>query len=132
MSLVEAIKKREERVSVIGLGYVGLPLAVAFDRVADVVGFDISDEKVKKYIDGVDATKEVGDDAVKNANLRFTAQAEDIKGCKFHVIAVPTPITEDKTPNLNPVIEASFFQADYLLPFLSCSISWSNQSLYSL
>lgn len=107
MNLYEKIKNREERISIIGLGYVGLPIAVAFDRVADVVGFDIHDAKVQKYIDGIDVTKEVGDAAVKKAKIAFTSNEADIKECMFHVVAVPTPINEDKTPNLNPVIGAS-------------------------
>ncbi len=107
MNLYEAIKNKKEKISVIGLGYVGLPLAISFAKVADVVGFDISKEKVKKYLNGIDVTKEVGDKAVKESTALFTWEEKYLKDCKFHIVAVPTPINNDKTPNLNPVKEAS-------------------------
>jgi len=107
MSLYESIKNKEEKISVIGLGYVGLPLAITFAKVADVVGFDISKEKVQKYLNGVDVTKEVGNKAIKETKALFTWEEKYLKYCKFHIIAVPTPISSDKTPNLKPVMEAS-------------------------
>ena len=107
MNLYEAIKNKKEKISVIGLGYVGLPLAISFAKVADVVGFDISKEKVSKYLNGIDVTKEVGDEAVKNTTALLTWEEKYLKGCKFHIVAVPTPINADKTPNLNPIISAS-------------------------
>ena len=107
MSLYEAIKNKKEKISVIGLGYVGLPLAISFAKVADVVGFDISKEKIKKYLNGIDVTKEVGDKAVKETTALFTWEEKYLKDCKFHIVAVPTPIKKDKTPNLNPIKEAS-------------------------
>lgn len=107
MNLYEAIKNKDEKISVIGLGYVGLPLAISFAKVADVVGFDISKEKVQKYLNGVDVTKEVGDEAIKETTALLTWEEKHLKDCKFHIIAVPTPISSDKTPNLKPVMEAS-------------------------
>ena len=107
MNLYEAIKNKEEKISVIGLGYVGLPLAISFAKVADVVGFDISKEKVQQYLNGVDVTKEVGDKAIKETTALLTWEEKHLKDCKFHIIAVPTPISSDKTPNLKPVMEAS-------------------------
>jgi UDP-N-acetyl-D-galactosamine dehydrogenase len=107
MKLYEAIKNKKAKMSVIGLGYVGLPLAIAFAKVADVVGFDISKEKINKYLNGIDVTKEVGDDAVKDSTVLFTWEEKYLKDCKFHIVAVPTPINKDKTPNLNPIKEAS-------------------------
>jgi len=107
MKLYEAVKKKKEKISVIGLGYVGIPLAVSFAKVVDVIGFDISKEKVQKYLDGIDVTKEVGDEAIKQSTALFTWEDEHIKECKFHIVAVPTPINADKTPNLKPVISAS-------------------------
>ena len=92
MNLYEAIKNKKEKISVIGLGYVGLPLAISFAKVADVVGFDISKEKVSKYLNGIDVTKEVGDEAVKNTTALLTWEEKYLKGCKFHIVAVPTPI----------------------------------------
>ena len=105
--LFEKIRNKEENISVIGLGYVGLPLAIAFAKKYNVIGFDINDKKIELYRIGQDPTKEVGNENLKKSNMQFTNNATDIKKCKFHIVAVPTPINEDKTPNLTPVIEAS-------------------------
>ncbi|MGO1368559.1 nucleotide sugar dehydrogenase [Senegalia sp. (in: firmicutes)] len=107
MSLYEGVKNKKDKISVIGLGYVGMPLAIAFARVADVVGFDISKEKVQQYLNGKDVTKEVGDEAIQKSTALFTCEEKYIRDCKFHVVAVPTPINADKTPDLKPVIGAS-------------------------
>ena len=96
MNLYDAIVERKEKISVVGLGYVGLPLAVAFAKVADVIGFDISEEKVKQYHQGIDATKEVGDQAVRETTAFLTWEEKHLRDCKFHVVAVPTPIKKDK------------------------------------
>ncbi len=72
MSLHDAIVAKEEKISVVGLGYVGLPLTIAFAKVADVVGFDISREKVEQYHKGIDVTKEVGDKAVQETTAFLT------------------------------------------------------------
>lgn len=105
--LYNKILKREEKISVVGLGYVGMPLAVAFAKKADVVGFDINKHKVQEYISGIDATNEVGDEEIKRTTVNFTYKEEELKKCKFHIVAVPTPINGDKSPNLDPVIGAS-------------------------
>ena len=107
MNLYDAIVDRREKISVVGLGYVGLPLAIAFAKVADVIGFDISKEKVEQYHQGIDATKEVGDKAVQETTAFLTWEDKYLKDCRFHVVAVPTPIKNDKTPDLTPVISAS-------------------------
>ncbi|SHF76221.1 nucleotide sugar dehydrogenase [Ornithinibacillus halophilus] len=107
MSLFDKIQSKEEKISVIGLGYVGLPLAIEFAKKYDVVGFDINILKLDKYLSGVDITDEVGDEAVQNTTMKFTNDETELKDCKFHVVAVPTPINTDKTPNLKPVIGAS-------------------------
>lgn len=107
MSLFEKIQLKKEKISVIGLGYVGLPLAIEFARQYDVVGLDVNKSKLDKYLSGIDVTDEVGDEAVKNTTMTFTSDPGDLKDCRFHVVAVPTPINADKTPNLNPVIGAS-------------------------
>ena len=107
MSLYEKIVNRDEKISIIGLGYVGLPLAISFARVADAIGFDISKEKIQKYHAGIDVTKEVGDQAIKETTAFFTWEEKYLKECKFHIVAVPTPINSDKTPDLRPVIGAS-------------------------
>lgn len=107
MGLYKQICNKKEKVSIIGLGYVGLPLAVEFSKYVNVVGFDINEEKIKTYIDGIDITKEVGDEALQNSTVEFTCDESKIKDCKFHIIAVPTPINSDNTPDLNPVIKAT-------------------------
>ena len=107
MSLYDAIIQRKENISVVGLGYVGLPLAVSFAKVADVVGFDISREKVEQYRKGIDATKEVGDQAVQETTAFLTWEEKYLKDCKFHIVAVPTPIRADKVPDLTAVKSAS-------------------------
>lgn len=107
MTLYDCIVKREEKISVIGLGYVGLPLAIAFARVADVIGFDISEEKVRQYRCGIDVTREVGDQAIRETTAFFTWEEQYLRSCKFHIVAVPTPIKDDKTPDLGPLISAS-------------------------
>ncbi|TFJ90251.1 nucleotide sugar dehydrogenase [Lentibacillus salicampi] len=107
MRLFEKLISKDEKVAVIGLGYVGLPLAIELAKIFDVVGFDVNKEKLDKYLTGVDVTHEVGDEAVQNTTMTFTSEEEDLRACKFHILAVPTPINTDKTPNLNPVIGAS-------------------------
>ena len=106
-TLFEDIEDRKESISVIGLGYVGLPLAIALDKKYDVYGFDINENKINLYKSGEDPTNEVGSCGLKESTIKFTNHSKDLKNCKFHVVSVPTPINQDKTPNLTPVIEAS-------------------------
>lgn len=106
-SMFNDLKDKREKISVIGLGYVGLPLAIEFAKKYDVVGFDVNTRKLDKYFSGIDVTEEVGDEAIQNTTMKFTNQENELRNCKFHVVAVPTPINSDKTPNLNPVIGAS-------------------------
>lgn len=106
-NLFESIVSRKAKISVVGLGYVGLPLAIAFAQKVDVVGFDISEAKIKEYLNGNDVTKEVGNQAVQNTTAFFTANETCLQDCKFHIVAVPTPINRDKTPDLRPLIAAS-------------------------
>lgn len=107
MSMYELIVNKKEKISVVGLGYVGLPLAIAFAKKANVIGFDISENKVRQYLNGIDVTKEVGDEAIQQSTAFFTWEEKYLRECKFHVVAVPTPINKDKTPDLKPVISAS-------------------------
>ncbi len=107
MSLYEDIKSGKEKIALIGLGYVGMPIAVAFAKKVKVVGFDLNREKIEAYRSGKDATKEVGDEAISNSSVEFTYDPADLKGAKFHIVAVPTPINQDKTPDLFPVESAS-------------------------
>lgn len=98
-----------EKLSVIGMGYVGLPLAVAFAEAGnEVVGFDINSEKIKTYKNGIDPTNEVGNERLRRVNnIKYTSCEEDLRESKFHIVAVPTPVREDKTPDLKPVKGAS-------------------------
>lgn len=107
MSLYEKIARREEKISVIGLGYVGLPLAVAFAKSANVIGFDVIESKIELYKSGIDPTKEVGDAAVRNTAVDFTSDERRLEEAKFHIVAVPTPVKADHTPDLSPVKSAS-------------------------
>lgn len=107
MNLYEKIKNREEKISLVGLGYVGMPIAVAFAKKAEVIGFDISTEKVELYKKGIDPTKEVGDDVIKDTTVEFTADETKLKEAKFHIVAVPTPVNADHTPDLKPLESAS-------------------------
>lgn len=107
MSLYEDIKSGKEKIALVGLGYVGMPIAVAFAKKAKVVGFDLNKEKIAAYKAGKDATKEVGDEAISKTTVEFTSDPEDLRGAKFHIVAVPTPINQDKTPDLYPVESAS-------------------------
>src|SRR5690554_3514754 len=105
--MYQKIVNREEKISLIGLGYVGLPIAVAFAKKANVIGFDISKEKINLYKNGIDPTKEVGNDAIKNTTVEFTYDEGRLKEAKFHIVAVPTPVNEDRTPDLNPLRSAT-------------------------
>ena len=107
MNLYEKIENRKEKISLVGLGYVGMPIAVAFAKKANVIGFDISQDKVDLYKKGIDPTKEVGDEIIKETTVEFTADENKLKDAKFHIVAVPTPVNSDHTPDLRPVESAS-------------------------
>ena len=108
MSLYKALIDQKECLSVIGLGYVGMPIAVEFAKKGiHVIGFDLNAEKIHLYESGVDPTREVGDEQIKNTSVQFTAEENDLNRAKFHIVAVPTPVNTDHTPDLTPVISAS-------------------------
>ena len=108
MSLYEKLVNKEETMSVVGLGYVGMPLAVAFAaKGINVIGFDLNEKKIELYKSGIDPTKEVGDEAIRTTTIRFTPDENELKKAKFHIVAVPTPVNTDHTPDLTPVIGAS-------------------------
>ncbi len=94
-------------ISVIGLGYVGLPVAVAFGRQARTIGFDINPARIAELEGGHDSTLEVSDDELAAADIRFTSDAADIAPADFHIVAVPTPIDGAKRPDLKPILSAS-------------------------
>lgn len=107
MSLYEKLINREEKLSLVGLGYVGMPIAVAFSRKVDVIGFDLNRKKIEMYRNGIDPTGEVGDEAISKCSVEFTDEEEKLKEAKFHIVAVPTPVNPDHTPDLTPVEGAS-------------------------
>lgn len=107
MGLYEKIVNGEEKLSLIGLGYVGMPIAVAFARKIKVIGFDLNEKKIQMYKDGIDPTNEVGDEVIRSTTVEFTADAAKLREAKFHIVAVPTPVNRDHTPDLTPVEGAS-------------------------
>ncbi|MBR7552523.1 nucleotide sugar dehydrogenase [Allobacillus sp. GCM10007491] len=107
MSLYKKLKNKEEKIAVIGLGYVGLPLAIELAKHYDVIGFDVNESKLQKYRDGIDVTDEVGDEGIQQTTMEFTSDESRIKEAKFIIVSVPTPINVDKTPDLSPVTGAS-------------------------
>lgn len=107
MDLYEKLVSGEEKLSLVGLGYVGMPIAVAFARKIKVVGFDLNKEKIDLYKSGIDPTNEVGAEVIKNTAVEFTADASRLREAKFHIVAVPTPVNDDHTPDLSPVEGAS-------------------------
>lgn len=101
MSLYDRIVAGEEKIAVVGLGYVGLPIAIAFANKVDVIGFDVNQSKIALYKDGSDPTKEVGDEIIKDTSLEFTHEAKRLKEAKFIIVAVPTPIHKTRIPDLS-------------------------------
>lgn len=107
INLYTEIKEKKSKIAVIGLGYVGMPIAIAFARKAEVIGFDLNQKKVEQYQSGIDPTLEVGDEEISKTTMKFTFDESELKNAKFHIVAVPTPINSDKTPNLTPIEGAS-------------------------
>ena len=107
MSLYERIVNGEEKISLVGLGYVGMPIAVAFAKKVGVIGYDLNEKKIELYKSGIDPTNEVGDEEIKKTTVEFTADETRLCEAKFHIVAVPTPVNDDHTPDLTPVEGAS-------------------------
>ena len=108
MSLYEKLICRDASLALVGLGYVGMPIAVAFaEKGLHVIGFDLNKEKIELYRSGIDPTMEVGNERIAATEVRFTADENDLSGAQFIIIAVPTPVNTDHTPDLTPVISAS-------------------------
>lgn len=105
--LFEELKSKNTNLSLIGLGYVGMPIAVAFAKKVNVIGYDLNKKKIDLYKSGIDPTKEVGDEAIKSSAIEFTSDETKLQNAKFHIVAVPTPVNKDHTPNLTPVEGAS-------------------------
>ena len=96
----------KEKLALVGLGYVGMPIAVEFAKHINVIGFDINEKRVNEYKNGIDATNEVGEN-IKNTTVDFTADPTRLKEARFIVVAVPTPVKDDNSPDLGPVMGAS-------------------------
>ncbi|MDR0138858.1 nucleotide sugar dehydrogenase [Metabacillus idriensis] len=107
MNLYEKLVNKEEKISLVGLGYVGMPIAVAFAKKVNVIGFDVNEPKIDLYKKGIDPTKEVGNEVIKNTTVEFTSDEARLREVKFHIVAVPTPVKDDHTPDLTPVESAS-------------------------
>lgn len=116
MNLYEKLISREEKLSLVGLGYVGMPIAVAFARKIDVIGFDLNKKKIDQYKMGVDPTHEVGNEVISKTTVSFTSDETKLKEAKFHIVAVPTPVNDDHTPDLSPVEGASTILGRNLTP----------------
>ena len=107
MQLYEELVSKKTELSLVGLGYVGMPIAVAFANKINVIGYDLNAAKIELYKSGIDPTKEVGGDAIKKTTVEFTADETRLREAKFHIVAVPTPVNDDHTPDLTPVEGAS-------------------------
>jgi len=116
METFERIRTKKEFLAVVGLGYVGLPLAVAFAEKVKTLGFDINQEKINIYKKGIDPTNEIGDEKIQRTTLEFTTDPARLKEAKIIIVAVPTPINGDKTPNLAPIVNASRLIGQNLSP----------------
>lgn len=107
MELYKRLIRCNEKLAVVGLGYVGLPLAVAFSKKLDVIGFDVSRKKIHQYILGCDVTGDLGDEAVRNSGVHFTSDEDELGDVRCFIVAVPTPIQSGNVPDLQYVMDAS-------------------------
>ena len=107
MNLYGKIVERREKISLVGLGYVGMPIAVAFAKKVDVIGYDYNAAKIDLYKRGIDPTNEVGNEVIAGTTVQFTNDPAMLRQAKFHIVAVPTPVNDDHTPDLTPVEIAS-------------------------
>ncbi len=107
-NLYENLVEKKEKLSLVGLGYVGMPIAIEFaKRGIEVVGYDLNANKIETYKSGIDPTNEVGDEVISSTTVKFTSEEKDLASARFHIVAVPTPVNEDHTPDLTPVKGAS-------------------------
>ena len=104
--IYEGLIAGKEKLALVGLGYVGMPIAVEFSKHISVIGFDINEKRVNEYRNGIDSTNEVGD-AIKDTTVDFTADPAKLKEARFLIVAVPTPVKDDNSPDLRPVEGAS-------------------------
>ena len=121
------MKKLNYKISVSGLGYVGLPVLVAFSKTEKVVGFDINNQRVQELNQGHDRNNEVHKNDLMNENINFSNDVMDIKNANFHIVAVPTPVSKNNEPDLSPLISASEKIGSILKKialFIMCSITF--------
>ena len=116
MDLYNQLVNRETKLSLIGLGYVGMPIAVAFAKKINVIGFDLNSEKIALYKQGIDPTREEGDEAIRRTTVDFTDDPARLREARFHIVAVPTPVNADHTPDLAPLESASRLLGRNLAP----------------
>ena len=116
MTIYKDLLEGETKLSLVGLGYVGMPIAVEFAKHVKVVGYDINEAKIEQYRKGVDPTNEVGGEAVAATTVEFTSDPAKLEEARFHIVAVPTPVNQDKTPDLTPVEGASRTLGKHLKP----------------
>ena len=116
MDLYNQLVNRETKLSLIGLGYVGMPIAVAFAKKVDVIGFDLNADKIALYKQGIDPTHEEGDDVIRRTTVDFTSDPARLREARFHIVAVPTPVNPDHTPDLEPLKSASRLLGRNLTP----------------
>jgi UDP-N-acetyl-D-galactosamine dehydrogenase len=107
MDLYQKLLAKEEKISLIGLGYVGLPIALEFARKTSVIGFDIKEERVEMMRNNIDPSRELKKEAFEGADIIYTANPEDLKDASFHIVAVPTPIDRHNMPDLTPLLAAT-------------------------
>ena len=108
LNVYEALVERKANLALVGLGYVGMPIAVAFAaKGLNVIGFDLNSAKIELYKKGKDPTKEIGDEAIAATSVAFTSDEKELQRAKFIIVAVPTPVNTDHTPDLTPVESAS-------------------------
>lgn len=105
----------DEKLALVGLGYVGMPIAVEFAKHVKVIGFDINENRIEEYRNGIDSTNEVGE-AIKNTSVEFTSDPTALKEAKFIIVAVPTPVNSDTTPDLRPIKGASHIVGQNIMP----------------
>lgn len=115
-TLYKRIRQRQAKIAIVGLGYVGMPLALSFAKKADTIGFDVNRERIRQYQTGEDPTGEVGEEALRTTAVRFTADERLLDEAMFFIIAVPTPVNPDNMPDLEPLLSASRTVGRHLSP----------------
>ena len=107
VGLYQKILNKQAKISVVGLGYVGMPIAIAFAKKAEVIGFDVNTDKIELYKSGIDPTNEVGNKAILSTTVEFTSDEKKLREARFHIVAVPTPVNKNHTPDLSLIESAS-------------------------